>query len=227
MTPDWQDTLTELGYLSVAQLAQWFGLTLSEIEPSSYILYQDALWLPDRFGQGRHRRHREATTEAFLALSPYIQSWQKSAQKSAPIPDGVLTVPDDPHQYWVEIDTGSESARQWRDKLAQYQGISTTVRLLVIAVGGHTRLERLHRWLLKASPIAWMLLSSNDLGPPPWPVHTPHRPPLVSNPPPREVVYEFQGHPVSSDEAEAGLASGRFRRGARQIHHLKDIIQLL
>lgn len=236
MAPTRSDVLQALrdtGFLSQEQLAAYFGITPDTLPSERWLLwYRGALWDARRFNKGSHRRHAELRAEVYCRLLPVAQSWTTHwTMDDAFRPDAVFTVEHQPGAIALEVDTGSESSDDWRDKLARYHSAPENCRMLVAAEGKSVRLANLARLLAQESPVPWLITPWNaiqvDMN---WtwqeaanPVPTP--PP--ASPPHRETRYVLDRRPIPAAEALAGLAQQRLHKRSVERVHGQDIIYLM
>ena len=158
----WQLVLANTGYISFDQLHRNFHLHPDTIElPTDVLIFQEALWQRSLFERGRHTLHRALITECYIHLHPRIQDWQLAGTLYGLCPDAIIRTPAYPLPILLEMDTGKETAKQWRSKLTTYRlgaWANPHFGLWVIALGGNIRLSHLHNWIIQQKlPIAWHL----------------------------------------------------------------------
>lgn len=164
----WQRVIENTGYLSFEQAKRHFGLVLiNETIPQDLIVFHDALWQPTRFHRGAHERHRQLVSETYIRLYPWIASWQFAGSYYRLYPDAVIQLPLYPHPVLLEMDTGKETAKQWRTKLTAYRLEAVTnphFALWIIATGGSLRLKRLQAWISQYQlPCSWYLCGIDEV----------------------------------------------------------------
>ncbi len=225
--------LKDTGFLSQEQLAAYFGATRDTLPQERWFLwYRGALWDARRFHKGSHRRHAELRAEVYCRLVPVLQSWTTQWSMDDPFrPDALLTLANQPGIIALEVDTGSESADEWRDKLARYHSAPENCRMLVAAQGQSVRLDNLARLLEHESPVSWLLMPwdgiREDMG---WEWQEPAAPiaPIAARPAVDRVIRYVLGEmPISVSLALAGLAQQRFRQRGLERKHGQDIIYLV
>lgn len=237
MDRSWQDALSQIGVLHETHLKEYWQMTLADIPlDNDIILYRQAIWQRSFFGQGAQFRHRILVAEIFLALSPWIEEWARTDRTDASLsrPDAVLQLAGLPGQIWLEADTGKENRAQWKDKLVGYwvDPPPRDTTLLIVAQGGGRRLQRLDSWIRESSiPIPWTLVPTANLRTPPehWEWIQPSVPPVQDGTPSpsKDVIYcTVHGEPITSLQAEQGLAEKRYVIQARQIQSNRDIFFL-
>lgn len=230
--PDVAQALKDTGFLSQEQLAAYFGITRDALPPERWFLwYRGALWDARRFNKGSHRRHAELRAEVYCRLWPAIQSWTTHwTVDDAFRPDALLTVEQRGGTIALEVDTGSESADDWRDKLARYHTAPESCRMLVAAEGKSVRLANLARLLAQESPVPWLVIPWNaiqaDMD---WPWHEAavHVPAPQGLPHGRQTRYVLDRCPIPAAEALEGLAQQRFLKRAVERVHGQDIVYLM
>ncbi|WP_053960520.1 hypothetical protein [Sulfobacillus thermosulfidooxidans] len=230
ITPDqkplsWQQVIDNTGYLSFEQAKRHFGLVVTkDIAPQDVIVFHNALWQRDKFHRGAHERHRYLVSESYIRLYPKIMSWQFAGSYYRLCPDAVIQLPLYPYPVLLEMDTGKETAKQWRSKLTAYRLEAVTnphFALWIIATGGPLRLKRLQEWISQYQlACSWHLCHLDEVQ-----SHVPH---WHSLPLPASAVDQqaktMRHHyyllsnrqPISSLEAEAKLKQG-WIVGAKEI----------
>ncbi|MCY0879179.1 MAG: hypothetical protein OWU84_09595 [Firmicutes bacterium] len=162
-TPTIDQVLAATGYLSEEQLWRYYHLRPQDLAMTPEMLWHNrGLWHVERFRGGHRLRHRALVTEVYLTTAPLGIHW---GQVMPPLPggacpDAILTLDNAARPVLLEVDTGKETERQWRQKLARYQGTQDQYYLWVVADGGPRRLKRLRLWLAARAPLPWQLSSS-------------------------------------------------------------------
>ncbi|MCL5015472.1 MAG: hypothetical protein M1493_16030 [Firmicutes bacterium] len=166
----WQLVTENTGYISFDQVRRFFHLEPEDIEfPPDIIVFNQALWKKAHFHQGAHHHHRALITESYIHLYPILQSWQLAGVLYGLSPDAIIRIPSYPFPILMEMDTGKETARQWRSKLTAYRleaWANPRFALWVIAMGGNLRLSRVHNWIVQQKlPVAWHLSRAAQIQP--------------------------------------------------------------
>lgn len=226
MDRDLVSILHTTGCLSEEQLARYFGLDPARLTLESWMLWHDGmLWDSRQFQSNRHRHHWTLRTEAYWALSPQLHAWQNEPPGDWLLrPDAICRLQEPDITIALEVDTGRETADQWRDKLHRYESAPDDWHLLVVAHGKRLRLHRLAEWLADRSPQPWALVSEEALATVTaltW--HTPHRPPLETPRTSRTRAYYLpDDQPLPPEAAEQLLASGHWVIGAIDRQHQEE-----
>jgi hypothetical protein len=183
--------------------------------------------------------HRELVADVFITVrrDPRLVAWEgdaPGAHPGSPVrPDALIrwraAADDPPRPVAVEADTGSETRRQWDEKLRRYDTSDATWRLLVIARSPKRR-RHLAEWLTASprpcrvsdpdgAPEALTALAAETPAPRPVPGPAPAAAP-------RPLVYRRDDATLSDAAAQVGLATGTLRPGAREREAGRDVLHL-
>jgi hypothetical protein len=155
--------LAEVGRLEARQVAGWLGVSSRAAEArleravatGAAVKFRGAYWHPGC--PRRQANHRALVADAYLAA----RRWpEQVTTRPVPLegsrPDLLLELPEG-RILALEADTGSESARQWREKAAGYRASAHAADLVLAVAPTPARAARLAGWWRAEADVPPML----------------------------------------------------------------------